>query len=195
MDDEEPDHPHQLLHRHVRVVEERAVLLQRELEGVAAARRNRVEAEPGHAVDVGRDLEPVPVRGEISGRLFSTTMRTRSPSVHSMVGPGTDPLKPHASTARPGTKVVRTGSATRWKTFTPPSRVKGRVGTSGVSTRTGTVLTGGGNARREVTGGALARAGASPDGGIRWPACGSGAGVTCAAAGATAAALPAEAMR
>ena len=123
-------------------------------------------------------------------------MRTRSPSVHSMVGPGTDPLNPQASTARPGRKVVRTGSATRWKTFTPPSRVKGSVGTSGVSTRTGTVLAGGGNARREVTGGALARPGASPGGGIWWPACGSGAGgVTCAAAGDTAAALPADAMR
>ena len=68
MDDEEPDHPHQLLHRHVRVVEERAVLLQRELERVAAAGRDGVEAEPGHAVDVGRDLEPVPVRGEDLGQ-------------------------------------------------------------------------------------------------------------------------------
>ena len=55
---------------------------------------------------------------KISGRRFSTTSRTRSPWFTSIMGPGTLPLKPHASQTRAGpmpddgTNSVRTGSAT-----------------------------------------------------------------------------------
>ena len=71
-----------------------------------------------------------------SGSRFSTINRTRSPSLTWIVGPGTLPLKPQASTTRPGTNSVRTCSAAISNTFTSSSRRHGMSGTSGVTTGT-----------------------------------------------------------
>ena len=117
-----------------------------------------------------------------SGRRLRTMKRTRSPCVTSTVGPGIEPLKPHASTGRPGRNVVFTGSAVSVKTFTPFSTVKAAFGRSGVSTATG-VEPGGGSSGARVH--PPARSGAAAGGGITWPACGSWGGFgapDCAAA-------------
>ena len=59
-----------------------------------------------------------------SGSRFSTTRRTRSPWVTSMVGPGIVPLNPQQSTVRPGRKSRLTGSATRWNSRTPFASIR-----------------------------------------------------------------------
>src|SRR5579871_2965555 len=79
-----------------------------------------------------------------SGRRLSKTMRTRSPSLAWIVGPGALPLNPQRSNVRPGITVCFTGSAIRLKTFTPLSSVKGRSSTSGVSTDGGAAVAGSG---------------------------------------------------
>ena len=68
MNDEEPDHAHHLLHRHVRVVEERAVLVERELVGKCAARRDRILRNTRHAIHLVRNLEAMPVHRERFGQ-------------------------------------------------------------------------------------------------------------------------------
>jgi hypothetical protein len=69
-----------------------------------------------------------------------------------MVGPGALPLKPHKSNVRPGMTVCVTGSATKWKTFTPLSIVNGRSAIFGVKTGTGYPEFGGGIATGTVEG-------------------------------------------
>src|SRR5579864_4424838 len=71
-------------------------------------------------------------------------MRTRSPSLAWIVGPGALPLNPQRSKVRPGMTACFTGSAIRLKTFTPLSMVKGRSSTSGVSTGGGAPVAGSG---------------------------------------------------
>jgi hypothetical protein len=135
VDDEEADEAH-LLHRHVRVVEERAVLLQRELVHETAARRDRILRDAGHAIHVVGDLEAVPMHRKGSGSRFSTLSRTRSPSVTWMVGPGMLPLKPQPSSARPGISSVRTCSTRMSNTLAPCSSRHGMFGVSGLTTGT-----------------------------------------------------------
>ena len=81
VDDEEADQAHHLLHRHVRVIEERAVLLQRELVDESAARRNRILRDPRHAVHLVGISRPCQCIENGSGSPFSTLRRTRSPSL------------------------------------------------------------------------------------------------------------------
>ena len=64
MNDEHADHAHHLLHRHVRVVEEGAMLVQRELVYEPAPGQDRVLCHAGHAVHRDGHLEAMPVRGE-----------------------------------------------------------------------------------------------------------------------------------
>ena len=55
-----------------------------------------------------------------SGSLLVTKMRTLSPSIASMVGPGELPLYPHRCAVDPGANSRSTGSATRWNSLTSP---------------------------------------------------------------------------
>src|SRR5438552_8527091 len=59
-----PDHAHHLLHRHVRVIKERAVLMHGELVDKLPARQNRVLYQARHAVHFEGELDPVPVHGK-----------------------------------------------------------------------------------------------------------------------------------
>ena len=69
MHDEGPDHAHHFLHRQVRMVEERACLVEREVVNKATARRNRILTGSRSAVHVVWDLEPVPVHGGGFGKV------------------------------------------------------------------------------------------------------------------------------
>ena len=68
MDDEHPDQAHHFLHRHMRVVEERSVLMQRELVHKLSARRDQILRDAGHAVHLVRDLQTVPVHRKALGQ-------------------------------------------------------------------------------------------------------------------------------
>src|SRR5216683_3960740 len=61
MHDEGADHAHHFLHRHVRVVEIRAFLVQREFVDKSATGRDRVLTRTGRSVHLVRDFEAVPV--------------------------------------------------------------------------------------------------------------------------------------
>jgi len=61
MHDEGANHAHHFLHRHVRVVEERACLMQRKFVYETSSRRDRILAAPRRPVHVHRDLKSVPV--------------------------------------------------------------------------------------------------------------------------------------
>src|SRR5258705_9582897 len=61
MNDEKTDHAHHLLHRHVRVVEEGAVLIKRELVGECATWLNHWLADKRYAVHFWRYLQTMPV--------------------------------------------------------------------------------------------------------------------------------------
>src|SRR5215813_6251960 len=63
MDNEEADQADHLGHGHVRVVEERAVLMHRELVGELLARHHEGLADGGYAIHLDGHLEPVPVDG------------------------------------------------------------------------------------------------------------------------------------
>jgi hypothetical protein len=56
VDDEQADHAHGFLHRHVGVVEERAVLVELELINERLTRRDEVLHQPGHSVLADGDL-------------------------------------------------------------------------------------------------------------------------------------------
>ena len=61
VNDEEAEQAQHLRHRHVRVVEERAVLVQRELVGEALAGADERLADRGDAIHLDRHLDAVPV--------------------------------------------------------------------------------------------------------------------------------------
>ena len=62
MDEEQSNHPHHFLHCHVRVIEERSVLIDRELVGGLLARLDWILREAGRAVHFERQLQAVPMR-------------------------------------------------------------------------------------------------------------------------------------
>src|SRR2546422_10626945 len=66
MQDEEAEHAHHLLHGHVRVIEEGAVLVEGEFIDEPAAGRDRILRDPRPPIHLNRDLKAVPVHG---GRL------------------------------------------------------------------------------------------------------------------------------
>ena len=98
MDDEQTNHPHHFLHRHVRVIEERAVLPEREFVDELAARRNRILGNARHAIHFDRDLEAVPVHGGDLGqavfddeaRPFPLADLDRRPRHAAVESPGVD---------------------------------------------------------------------------------------------------------
>ena len=61
MHDERADHAHHFLHGHVRVIEERAFLVQREFVSESAAGRNRFLGNAWRAVHIKGNFEAVPV--------------------------------------------------------------------------------------------------------------------------------------
>src|SRR5713226_48871 len=61
MHDEGADHAHHFLHRHVRVVEIRALLVEREFIDKSATGRDRVLTRTGRSVHLAGDFEAVPV--------------------------------------------------------------------------------------------------------------------------------------
>src|SRR5258708_16707309 len=67
--DERADHPYHFLHRHVRVVEVRAFLIERELVDESAAGWDRVLACTRCAVHLDRNLETVPVHRGCFGKV------------------------------------------------------------------------------------------------------------------------------
>src|SRR5260370_30523219 len=69
-------------------------------------------------------------------------MRTRSPCLAWMVGPGHEPLKPQQSIVFQGAIFRLTGSVVSWNPFTPLSTANGRSLTSGVITGSGVELVG-----------------------------------------------------
>ena len=69
IDEEQAHHPHPVLHPVVRMVEERAALVERELVRLHAARRDRGLRQPRHAVHRDRDLEPMPVDARRLGQV------------------------------------------------------------------------------------------------------------------------------
>ena len=82
VDDQQAEHPHHLLHRHVRVVEERAVLVQRELVHELAPGQDRVLCHAGHAVHRDGHLEAMPVRREDFGQVVLDDEADPVPLVH-----------------------------------------------------------------------------------------------------------------
>ena len=64
MNDEQSDHAHHLLHRHVRVIEERSVLMDSEFVYERVSRRDRILCESGNAVHGNGHFETVPVNRE-----------------------------------------------------------------------------------------------------------------------------------
>ncbi len=62
------------------------------------------------------------------GSLLSTTMRTGSPTLTLIEGPGTVPLNVHARTVLPGETSQLASSAVRWNTFVPSGRTCGTRG-------------------------------------------------------------------
>ena len=79
MDDEEPYHPDALLHRIVRVVEKRAVLMEVELIHVGLAGTNWLLGQARYAVEADGHLQTMPVDGGRLGQFVVDTRRTRSP--------------------------------------------------------------------------------------------------------------------
>jgi hypothetical protein len=69
-----------------------------------------------------------------SGSLFVTRIRTRSPSMASIVGPGVRPLYPQHFTFMPGANSCSISSAVRWYYFTPSFMTHGRDTPFGVMT-------------------------------------------------------------
>src|SRR5882762_1841689 len=69
MHDERADHPHHFLHRHVRVVEISAFLVEREFIDKAATGRDRVLTRTGRSVHLARDFEAVPVHRRRFGKM------------------------------------------------------------------------------------------------------------------------------
>src|SRR5882724_8387016 len=70
MDDEEPDHSHHLLHRSVRVVEERSILMEREFVGEHLPRLDQRLTYIRLAIHLDWDLKPVPVNRRIFRQLI-----------------------------------------------------------------------------------------------------------------------------
>src|SRR5439155_25027655 len=69
MHDERADHAHHLLHRHVRVVEISAFLVEREFVDKSATGRNRILTRTGRSVHLARDFEAVPVHRRRFGKM------------------------------------------------------------------------------------------------------------------------------
>ncbi|MEZ5396747.1 MAG: hypothetical protein R2724_28710 [Bryobacterales bacterium] len=128
------DHAEHLLHRHVGVIEERAMLVHGELVGERAAGRYRIHRNAGHAVHCDRHFQAMPVDGADLGQLVLEDDAHAIAWLTSMVGPGMEPLKPHTSTGRPGIRFCGRVRQ-RWNSFAPSTIFQGSLGTSGVSTR------------------------------------------------------------
>ena len=98
MNDEEAEHPHHFLHREVRVIEKRAVLVNAELVDESAARGHGVLRDTRHTVHLDGHLEPMPVDG---GQLRQPVLEyntypiplvdlDRRPRDRAVVAPGVD---------------------------------------------------------------------------------------------------------
>ena len=97
MDYKQPRHPHDLLHTAVRVIEERAVLMQVELIDEHSTGGNRILREAGYTVHRNWKLDAVPVHYRGFRQLVVDNDAHPVAIDRFNSGPGMEPLYPQKS--------------------------------------------------------------------------------------------------